>query len=64
MIPTINQQVADRLNELEIPCNAFDTAQLRRELKLWQQGKRLLFVKRYDTAGLIAFLKLKKKPKA
>ena len=61
MLPTLDQQVADRLNELEIPCDAFDTKELKREFKLWQQGKRLMIVRQWFDKGVIVFTKVRKK---
>ncbi len=63
MLPTINQQVADRFNELEIPNDAFDSPMLKREFKLWQQGKRLMIVRQWFKSGVIVFTKVRNKVK-
>jgi hypothetical protein len=61
MIPHIEKEVADRLNELEVPTNAFNSVVLKREFKAFMKGKRLMVVHRpKNKLGIVLFYERKK----
>jgi hypothetical protein len=61
MIPHIEKEVIDRLNELEVPTDAFNSVVLRKEFKMFMNGKRLMVVHRPKNAlGIVLFYERKK----
>ncbi len=58
---SLEQQVADRLNDLDIPADAFNTPVLQQEFIAWKKGKRLLVVTRGEILGQLYFIKPRNK---
>lgn len=42
--PDLALQVADRLNELEVPMEILQTKQMRHEFRMFQKGRRVMLV--------------------